>query len=941
MRKRFLFMLSLLAMAMSSAAYAAGRVAPTLPEDQTPEDGQNYYSGYEFPEWNEYPIFFSSSEGIFGEDYMYNYSTWYGVSSSFRRQFGGQGTSSLTAQVSVDEPSVFIYNAIGSYNNTMLKVYVDGVETRTTPVYNNNRYFEMLSAGKHTITWEYTSLSNSRNSASISDIGCVSIPQISVNLLEPGSIGTEVLYNTDHIKNVKNLKVKGQMNDEDWAKIKMMTYLIELDLSEAVVTNVPDNQFEDFAFLRKVILPEGLTTIGNKSFYNSTIEDIYFPSTVTSIGASAFGSTNLIEAILPDGLASLGEGAFGSSKRLTKVDLGKDLTTISNATFYSCDRLKDLVFPDALKTIGESAFSGCTNLVIKNVPSSVTSIKQYAFYGCSAIVSMKIPDSVTEILWNAFQDCTALKNVELPFAAWFIHRHLFDGCESMESIRLNSATVADFDHNYLPLNTDYLKNVTLQVPSYLVNAYKLDPYWYNAKAFEGFDPNEIEYYEIHKSLTMNGRERFGTNPSARVFENIYLKMNGDEAQNFKDFAIDYRSQLWCTGNNIKATGDLSIIYGTSANRWYFISLPFDMKVSDIEVSDNAQYAIRYYDGANRATIGATGSWKNYAESGVIPAGTGFIYQTNKDTWTTFHAYAEGENKQQIFSTQEFSKPLELNASENAANRGWNLVGNPYQMYYNNHNLNFTAPITVWDSYNHTYAAYSLTDDDYAIRPNEAFFVQCPGEEMQTITFPTTGKQLTNVIESQNAAKARDGKSVSTRQLIDLEVRKGDLIDKTRVVLNEEAKLDYDMGCDASKFMSVDSETPQIYTIGADGTAYAINERPLNEGEMQLGFYTQHSGAFTISMTRCDAQKVYLIDEFEGLTVDLSAQDYGFTAAEGKQEARFRLVVESDEATGIKSLDADTLAAEGETEAIYNLSGQRVGKDYKGIVIKGGKKVLQK
>ena len=72
----------------------------------------------------------------------------------------------------------------------------------------------------------------------------MSKPQITVSLLEPGSLGTEVLYNTDHIKNVRRLKVKGAMNGDDWGRIKMMSTLLELDLSEAQFTEIPANQFK-------------------------------------------------------------------------------------------------------------------------------------------------------------------------------------------------------------------------------------------------------------------------------------------------------------------------------------------------------------------------------------------------------------------------------------------------------------------------------------------------------------------------------------------------------------------------------------------------------------------------------------------------------------------------------------------------------------------------
>lgn len=44
---------------------------------------------------------------------------------------------------------------------------------------------------------------------------------------------------------------------------------------------------------------------------------------------------------------------------------------------------------------------------------------------------------------------------------------------------------------------------------------------------------------------------------------------------------------------------------------------------------------------------------------------------------------------------------------------------------------------------------------------------------------------------------------------------------------------------------------------------------------------------------------------------------------------------SDEATGIRQFDAETK----NSESIYNLSGQKVSKNYKGITIRNGKKVI--
>ena len=370
-------------------------------------------------------------------------------------------------------------------------------------------------------------------------------------------------------------------------------------------------------------------------------------------------------------------------------------------------------------------------------------------------------------------------------------------------------------------------------------------------------------------------------------------------------------------DKVTASGDNRLDYWTEAKRWYFISLPFDLDVSRITPwSSGVQYAIRYYDGAGRAANGKSGNWKNVDRTGIIPAGTGFIYQTNIATWTGFYA-AETENKYGTLRTDEFNKTLDVNASETVSNKGWNLVGNPYQCFYNNHCLNFTAPITVWNG--STYTAYSLTDDDYAIRPNEAFFVQCPNEEYDTIGFPLQGRQLTSVIESQNAVKAL-APEARTRKIVNLTISDGEWEDQTRVVLNEKASMAYETTCDASKFMSMDNSVPQLYTIGEDGTWYAINERPYREGVIALGFYAGQDGEYTIAVTRSDAGQVFIIDNLTGKTTDITGGTYTFSAKAGTDNTRFTLSFVSSETTGVGTIEHSPLTID---HTVYDLQGRQI------------------
>lgn len=937
--------------------------------------GHGMSSGYIAPWWNENPILFYTPDGSFGND---QYSTWalkytnYNETKRFFERYLDDRTSlsSLSAIVKVDELSTLVYSLDGSTGYTdgsmpdcKLDVFVDDVKVRTLQSdqiggYNSSpdpRFFEVLQPGIHTVKWIVQKGSRSSATFDIINIGVLkSSQQITVSLLEPGSLGTEVLDQTDHIKNVRCLKVKGAMNDDDWARIHMMSNLLELDLSEAKFTEIPEKQFDcvndtTMRFLHVLKLPEGLKKINEYAFYHSFIEHLDFPSTVESVGEAAFKFSHLKELLLPDNLTNIydeGNGHNGNRSVFTdmywleKLICPKNLINIPRYTFYHNYYCKDVLLPEKLETIGTYAFYSNQSAEFPAFPETLTSIGEYAFYNCDGITELVIPRNVTTLGNYAFENCSNITNAELGVHQYSLGISLFKDCSSLQTLKLNSATVAKYNAgyniygSYHPLNPEYLKDVTLVVPQFLVNSYKLDSYWYNFKSIEGFETNDVDYWAIHNPLTLN-RERFGGNPSVKIYSNTYLKVNGDTEQQFNNFEIDYNSSMLSNCKKVTVNGDATVWYNTSANKWYFISLPFDTKVSDIVVETaGIKNAIRYYDGANRATFGPTGSWKKFDADAVIPAGTGFIYQTSKDTWNGFKA-VDNDMKQNIVSVNEFTKNLDVNASETKSNAGWNLVGNPYQCYYNTHKLNFTAPITVWNVSNKTYAAYSITDDDYALAPNEAFFVQCDAG-YPTIGFPIDGRQLDNIIVEQNAVKDRMAGAAS-RQLIDLTITDGEMTDQTRVVINPMAKMDYETTCDASKFMSMDTDVPQIYTLGADGIQYAINERPLGNAEVGLGIYAGKTGTYTLALKRSTAGQVYLKDNESGEVTEITDLGVKVSVEAGTSEGRFSLVF-AGSATGIESLQPSTI---NHQPSIFNLNGQAVSGSYKGIVISNGKKILKK
>ncbi|WP_295729286.1 hypothetical protein [uncultured Muribaculum sp.] len=303
------------------------------------------------------------------------------------------------------------------------------------------------------------------------------------------------------------------------------------------------------------------------------------------------------------------------------------------------------------------------------------------------------------------------------------------------------------------------------------------------------------------------------------------------------------------------------------NRWYFISMPCDVKLSNIKNVDDASFVFRYYDGESRAANGTGSSWKDVPVDGTLQAGRAYIYQTDRNSTIEFTLDVTGIEG--LLASGHRTVPVNAWTSENPANAGWNLIGNPSLTYFDMASTSLTCPITVWDSYNRRYVAYSLIDDDVVLYPTQAFFMQQIGENGE-ITFDAKGRQLTSEV-SRPAAVAAAG--IARRVIFNLElVVAGDASsDRTRIVLNDDASLDYECGRDASKFFADGGEVVEFFTMDGSGNRLAINERPEGDCRVRLGLYAPGASTLTISAPRLDGEAV-LHDAVTGRYVDLRKEN---------------------------------------------------------------------
>lgn len=802
--------------------------------------------------------------------------------------------------------------------------------------------------------------------------GRLNYSYLSVSVGAPGMLGNAILEKVENLSDVQSLKISGVINEDDIYNIQnRLTGLREIDMSDVDMTTLADEFFYKNQQLEYVGLPKNLEIIGEYAFYEcKSLKSITIPSTLTTIGQYAFSyCKDLRDVTLNEGLDTMGYRAFYESG-LTGVVLPSTLKNISDDVFSYNYFLKELIISEGVTNIPEDAFYDC-NLHRVAFPSTLHTIAAYAFARNRNLSSIEFRDGLCEIGSSAFGECHALADVTLPSTLRSLGYKAFEKCENLKKVTCLSFVppYVDEDNAYIFSYNEDMTGRELYVPEMVLSNYKQTQAW---DAFPAILPIDYlsPYITVSRefNLALSGDIPADYKPcvallrkeDGRSSEYGVLSVNGSGTLSMSSFSMEwdpyYRyyynddERNYCTlvNNSVLRSDEVSVTMWTPDNRWSFISFPFDVKVSDIETlcEGYTNYVIRRYDGEKRAAGENDATWVKMGSDDVLRAGEGYIIQNSRfvndrnQGYSGFRVSAmNNANKNNIFINADAVVALNEYQSEFAHNRSWNLIGNPYPCYYDTRFMDFTAPITVWDVDDKTYTAYSPVDDSYILCPGEAFFVQCAVGN-RNIVFGKDGRQdnLT-ARELESAAKSKAAVQPARRTVANVTITDGTSSDRTRIVLNENASMQYEMDRDAGKFMSTDESVPQIYSTSA-GTDYAINERPLGDGLVELCTRISADGTYKITVNGLSGEyELFLLDRKTQETVDLNASgnEYSFRAKAGEDSGRFALIFRPG-TTGIDQLGAEE-PADGAT---YNLNGIRVLEPLEnGVYIRNGKKIIVK
>ena len=764
---------------------------------------------------------------------------------------------------------------------------------------------------------------------------------------------------------LKEIELPENLTTLDSYAFHNCTSLVSVKMS-GKLTGISGYCFQECRNLQKVELAEGLQVIHDGAFYCcNSLQSINFPSTLTSIGNESFFENDLREIDIPGSVENINRYAFYRNKNLKKVTFREGLINIGAGTFSECESIDSIVCPSTLRMIDSSGFQDCKSLKKVQLNEGLVSINSYAFSGCTGLTDIVLPSTLEYCKGFAFNECGNIKTIEtrsvLPPTT--------DGSCPLSGVDLTGVTlyVPSWSVGEYQLADGWNSFYTFQASNYLPQSIKVNKDFYFSLGDNDnkeYRPNISMTWSGHEvqdvngntnydrgNLTVSSRSKLAINDFDMIFSpyaKYFLDVNRNYNYQYNNSRTQYNGTSLIVKGEMRAENVTLNLYNYRG-MWQFVTFPFDVKVSDIvPESENTSWVVRGHSGAMRAAGKNDSVWVNLKADDVLEAGKGYImhcYNPDNDLVKfRISPLTTTVNRQLLFASDNRTLPLEENLSEFEHNRSWNLIGNLYPSFYDTRFMEFDAPFMVWNSCAQNYYAYNPADDAYILSPGEALFVQRPVDQ-KDITFLKDGRQINQyartLIDETTQARAR-GKEGVQRSVFNLTLSGENTSDRTRVVLNDEASMTYEMNKDAAKFASTVPTVAQIYSWNGE-SRYAINERPAGSGIVNLGVHCGTKGTYTIALANAVDGQVILEDKLMNISTEITAdKGYSFEAEAGDDDSRFVLHITrgiggGDDTTGINGITTET----GEKQEVYSLDGIKMNAAKKGVYIQNGKKIIKK
>lgn len=165
------------------------------------------------------------------------------------------------------------------------------------------------------------------------------------------------------------------------------------------------------------------------------------------------GCTNLKSIIIPENITKIGTNAFENCMELIHIYISNNVTTIGKNAFSGC-----YIIPKNIKNeselnlesyglvtcdeVTENGFCIKDNILLKYIgndevviiPKNVNVIGENSFNGYTKLSSILFHDDVQAIEGSAFANCSSLVNIDFPNKLFSIGKSTFSNCISLKKI---------------------------------------------------------------------------------------------------------------------------------------------------------------------------------------------------------------------------------------------------------------------------------------------------------------------------------------------------------------------------------------------------------------------------------------------------------------------------------------------------------------------------
>lgn len=185
--------------------------------------------------------------------------------------------------------------------------------------------------------------------------------------------------------------------------------------------------------IRKVVIENGVTSIGACAFYNCGVLGAEISSSVTAIGNSAFRGSGVVTVTIPSSVKTIGESAFRECGNLSSVTVSEGVEKIEQNAFRACRSLTSIALPASIGEVGAGTFFDCDKMTNATFAPGSKQVKlgNDMFARCYYLMNVTLPRSIDRISTGMFQNCLMLAGVEIP-----------QGAESIGGLAFASSGVA-------------------------------------------------------------------------------------------------------------------------------------------------------------------------------------------------------------------------------------------------------------------------------------------------------------------------------------------------------------------------------------------------------------------------------------------------------------------------------------------------------------------